>query len=132
MYRAFDETGNTQGKEQCDILIRHWNTNRGEIVSHFLKAAMFGHAFGEHVADELLNSLKVEGGVILPINQLVRIGSDGPNVNKKIWSLVNKHLKSIGLKGLVEFTPCTLHVGHNAFRKGSGAFGEDVESVSEV
>ena len=80
----FDETGNAQGNKQCDILLRFWNTNRGEIVTHFLKAVMFGHAVGEVVAEELWKSLEVEDGVRLPVNQLISIGSDGPNVNKKI------------------------------------------------
>jgi len=58
------------------------------------------------------------------------IGSDGPNVNKKIWNRVVQHLKSNGLQGLVEFTPCALHVVHNAFRKGIYVFGEDVEGLA--
>lgn len=99
-------------------------------MTHFFKAIMFEHAPGEDVAEELLNSLEVEDGIKLPLHQLMSIGSDGPNVNKKIWKLVDQHLKSNGLQGLVEFTPCTLHVVHNAFRKGIDVFGEDVEGLA--
>ena len=67
----FDETGNSQGNKQCDVLLRFWSAERGEIVTHFFKAIMFGHAPGEDVAEELLNSLEVEDGIKLPLHQFM-------------------------------------------------------------
>jgi len=53
-------------------------------------------------------------------------------MHKKICNLVDQHLKSNGLQWLVELTPCTLHVVHNAYRKGIDVFGEDVERMAVV
>ena len=33
----FDETGTVQNKKQCDVLIRFWDEERGEISTIFLK-----------------------------------------------------------------------------------------------
>ena len=78
----FDETGNAQFNKQCDVLLMFWNVENGEIATHFSKAVMFGHTVGEDLAEELINSSEVEDDIQLPLQQLTRIGSNGPNVNK--------------------------------------------------
>ena len=125
----FDETGNAQDKKQCDLLVRFWNERKGEISTLFLKSLMFGHARGETVSEAILETLSEEG-YELPLKQLVSLGSDGPNVNKTIWRLINDHKKSIGLPGLTPFVPCTLHVVHNSFRKGLNSYGENAEQLA--
>ena len=53
----FDETGNFQGKKQCDVLIRFWNSQTGQISTQYLKYIIFGHAKGKYVANALLDTL---------------------------------------------------------------------------
>ena len=54
----------------------------------------------------------------LPLEKLLDISSDGPNINKAIWWEFNAKLTALGYKGLINLITCTLHVVHNAFRAG--------------
>ena len=63
----------------------------------------------------------------LSLAQLISLGSDGPNVNKTIWTLINEHVKASGQPGILPFIPCNLHIVHNAFRQGLNVFVEQAE-----
>ena len=80
----YDETANSQVRKQCDIIVRYWSEEKGQVVAQFLKAAMFGHATGESVAKCILETLQ-EPDYEIPLNKLLNLGSDGPNVNKTVW-----------------------------------------------
>ena len=86
---------------------------------------MFEHAKGADVSKAILEN----SGFELPLNQLISIGSDGPNVNKTVWNYINKHMKDQGLHGLLPLIPCNLHAVHNAFRKGLDDFGQEAEQL---
>ena len=105
----YDETANAQNCKQCDLLLRYWCETSGEIRVRFLKALMFVHAKGKDVSMTILDTLQEEG-YQLPLAQLISLGSDGPNVNKTIWNLINEHMKASGLHGILPFTPCNLHI----------------------
>lgn len=124
----YDETANSQNRKQCDLLLRYWSDIKGEICVQFLKALMFGHAKGKDVAAAILDTLQ-EGGFQLPLAQLISLGSDGPNVNKTIWTLINEHVKASDEPGILPFIPCNLHIVHNAFRQGLNVFGEQAEQL---
>ena len=124
----YDETGNVQNRKQCDILIRYWCATSKQVCVRFFTALMFGHAKGADVSKAILNALE-NSGFELPLNQLISIGSDGPNVNKTIWNYINKHMKDQGLHGLLPLIPCNLHAVHNAFRKGLDDFGQEAEQL---
>ena len=79
----YDETGNVQNRKQCDILIQYWCATSKQVCVRFFTALMFGHAKGADVSKAILNALE-NSGFELPLNQLISIGSDGPNVNKTI------------------------------------------------
>lgn len=125
----YDETGNSQGRKQCDILIRYWSEEKSEISVRFLQTLFFGHAKGHDVAKKILDSLQ-ESGYHLPLSGLISLSSDGPNVNKTIWTTINTALVDEGLPGLMPFIPCTIHVVHNAFRAGINAYGEASEELA--
>ena len=67
------------------------------------------------------------GGFWLPLNQLISLGSVGPNVNKTIWNHINTHMTDDGLYGLIPFISCNFHVVHNAFCKGLAEFAHETE-----
>ena len=108
------------------MLLRYWSETLGEIRVRFLKALMFGHAKGKDVSMAILDTLQEKGYQML-LAQLISLGSDGPNVNKTIWGLVNGHAKASGLHGVLPFIPCNLHIVHNALRQGLNVFGEQAE-----
>lgn len=89
---------------------------------------MFGHAKATDVLKAILNALE-NGGFQLPLNQLISLGSDDPNVNKSVWNHINKHMTDQSLSGLLPFIPCNLHAIHNAFRKGLNDIGQDAEQL---
>ena len=116
----FDETVTMQNQKQLDLLIRFWSEKKGEVVTRFLKALMFGHAKGQDVADSINATMEEVG---LNKEQFLSMGSDGPNVNKTIWKYLNDHLKSLGFPGLVEFMPSNVHAVHNGFKYGLSEYG---------
>ena len=61
--------------------MRYYSDNHNEVRVRFLKAAVFGHAYVESVANELCETLQKFS---LPLKYLLSLSSDGPNVNKAI------------------------------------------------
>ena len=99
----FDETENSQGKKQCDVLIRFWNSQTGQISTQYLKSIMFGHAKGKDVVNALLDAL-AEKNYELPLSQLMSIGSDGPNVNTCYFSANNQENDNLCSRIIQEIT----------------------------
>ena len=122
----FDATTTLQIKKQFDILVRYYSDNHNEVRVGFLKAAVFGHAYAESVANELCETLQKFS---LPLKYLLSLSSDGPNVNKAIKTNINSKLKANYQRELVDTGPCQLHVVHNSFRKGFDRYGSDVENL---
>ena len=54
--------------------------------------------------------------------------SDGPNVNKTVWNIVNDVLMNLPNRnfGLTDIGTCNLHIWHNAFAKGLEMFGSSI------
>ena len=125
----YDETGNSQGRKQCDVLVRYWSEEKNEVSVRFLQTLFFGHAKGHDVGMKIVDTLQ-EVGYQLPLSGLISLSSDGPNVNKTIWNTVNKVLVDEGLPGLMPFIPCNIHVVHNAFRAGLNSYGEASEELA--
>ena len=100
----FDET-TSQIKKQFDINVRYYSDNHNEVRVRFLKAAVFGHAYAESVANELCKTLQKFS---LPLKYLLSLSSDGPNVNKAIKTKINSKLKANYQRELVDTGPCQL------------------------
>jgi len=58
----------------------------------------------------------------LPVNKLIVLSSDGPNVNAAITNLVNKELTDSYIPMMVDIGSCNLHKVHNAFAKRLATF----------
>ena len=63
----------------------------------------------------------------IPLKQLLTLGSDGPNVNKTIWSLLEQKVKAKcpEFNGFVDIGTCNIHVIHNRFGKSIEKYGKD-------
>ena len=118
-----DETGNSQGRKQCDILLRYWSDEKNEVSVRFLQTLFFGHAKGHDVGMKIVDTVQ-EVGYQLPLSGLISLPSYGPNVNKTICNTVDKVLVDEGLPGLMPFIPCNIHVVHSAFCAGINIYGE--------
>ena len=115
-----DETTTVQNNKQTDVLIRYWTKSEGLIVTQYLISFFFGRATGDYVVDLFLQLQQDENkqNYPLPWDALANLSSDGPNINRKIWQLLDTKLKEMGHNGLLPFISCTIHVVHNAFHKG--------------
>ena len=99
-----DETGNSQGRKQCDILLRYWSEEKNEVSVQLLQTLFFGHAKGHDVGMKIVDTVQ-EVGYQLPLSRLISLSSYGPNVNKTICNTVNKVLVDEGLPGLNAIHP---------------------------
>ena len=61
----------------------------------------------------------------LPLEKLITLGSDGPNVNKSIWNKFNAEKKKMKGKGMLNIGTCNILIIRNAFLKGLQVFGEE-------
>ena len=123
----YDETTTNQIKKQMDIIIRYWSLEQNKVVVHYVASLFFGHAEAKTVTKQLLGALADNG---LPVNKLLALSSDGPNVNKAITNLINKELADSHLPMMIDVGSCNLHKVHNAFAKGLTVFGHDAEDLA--
>jgi len=123
----YDETTTIQIKKQLDVILRYWSLEQNKVVVHYVASLFFGHAEAKTVTKQLLGALADNG---LPVNKLIALSSDGPNVNKAITNLVNKELTDSHLPMMVDIGSCNLHKVHNAFAKGLVVFGQDAEDLA--
>ena len=54
----------------------------------------------------------------LAINDMLQIGMDGPNVNWKFYSFIQKQLIEEYSTRLINVGMCELHTVHNSFKAG--------------
>ena len=81
-----------------------------------------GHATDRQLAEEIISSVQHNG---IALGQLQMLESDGPNVNKTVWNIVNDVLVNRNF-GLTDIGTCNLHICHNAFAKGLEMFGSSI------
>ena len=99
------------------------------MVVQFLKTLFFKHAFGNDVAQQILQTLQ-EDEYQIPLSKFLNIGSDGPIVNKTIWNYLNQEKIIMGIPGLMQFILCNIHVAHNAFKDSLSAYGSQAEELA--
>ena len=51
------------------------------------------------------------------------VGSDGPNVNKKVFRMICDHLIEMDYRALIDIGTCNLHIVHNSFLSGLEMYG---------
>lgn len=117
----FDESLNRElQRKQLDLHVRIWDC--GTVQTRYLGSEFFGQATARDVVDKLSGVLTDMG-----LHNLVQVSMDGPNVNWKIFDLLqNESLASIN-RSLLNIGSCGLHIMHNAFRRGAKATGWDVD-----
>ena len=124
----FDETSTAQVKKQMDLTLRYWSPTHNEVWVTFYTALFFGHAEGEKVASKMFDQMAEDG---LPMDRLITLVRDGPNVNKtimrKLQQLITDKHPQFG--GFIDLGSCVLHIVHNAFGKGLEKYGKDIDQL---
>ena len=118
----FDESLNSEVQsKQLDVLVRYWNADKVE--SRHFTSYFLGHADAEAVHDKFES---VCGD--LGYQKLAQLSMDGPNVNWKVFRLMQEDVQKQTGKKLLNVGSCGLHVIHNSFRDGCSAAEWDVET----
>lgn len=117
----YDETTNAENQKELQLMIRYWSESKEKINVKHLETMFIGHAKGEDLAQNILKDLE---NAHLSLQKMITLGSDGPNVNKKVFRLINEEVLSVRNKGLINIGTCNLHIVHNAFLKGLTEFGQ--------
>lgn len=126
----FDETTNFGDKKELQFKLKFWSEALQEVICRHLQTVFLGHATADHIVEQIENVLNSAG---LSFNKLIMLGSDGPNVNKKVWRLVNEKLLDEAGHPLIDIGTCSIHTVHNAFHKGLEEFGDTVcELISDI
>lgn len=111
----YDETTNSKSTKELQVGIRYFSTKLKKVVYSTLQTYFLGHATGEILSNFILKAVHDNG---IPLSKLLMVSSDGPNVNKKVWRLLNEKVKEIRQKPLLYLGTCNIHIMHNAFMKG--------------
>lgn len=123
----YDETTNTKNMKELQVRVRFWHTERQEVQCHHLETFFIGQATGDILHEYILKAVDNAG---LSLQNMLMLSSDGPNVNKKVWRLVNEAVKtSRSGKSLIDIGTCNIHIMHNAFLKGLQEHGQIVSDV---
>ena len=118
----FDESLNSEMQsKQLDVLVRYWNADKVE--SRYFTSYFLGHADAEAVHDKFES---VCGD--LGYEKLAQLSMDGPNVNWKVFRLMQEDVEKQSGKKLLNIGSCGLHVIHNSFRDGCSAAEWEVET----
>ncbi len=117
----FDESLNhyLQSK-QLDMHVRLWNGS--EVKTKYIGSEFMGHSSAQDIAEKMNNLLSEIG-----IKNLVQISMDGPNVNWKVFEILQNQVQNDAGKSLINIGSCGLHILHNAFRNGCKSTGWEVE-----
>ncbi|KAJ8672130.1 hypothetical protein QAD02_003389 [Eretmocerus hayati] len=111
----FDETSNSKKKKEFQVRVSYWSKSQNKIVNRHLVTYFISKGDASTIFEYLLKSLSENS---IPVQAVLTIGSDGPNVNKAVINKFNSHLRSLGCKQMIDIGTCLLHVVNNTFVKG--------------
>jgi hypothetical protein len=95
-------------------------------VHYQLQSFFIGKATGENLFEKLKEAFD---NAHLPLNKLIHLGSDGPNVNKKVYRLMNEECLAVRNQKLLNIGFCNIHLLHNVFCKDISVLGEKVTDL---
>ena len=83
------------------------------------------HANADIILQKILSFISENN---LKLEHLLQSSMDGPQVNLSFKKKLNSHLVTLNIENLVDIGTCSLHVVHNALRKGIHGLNTDIES----
>ena len=114
---SFDESLNKVVQEsEMNLLVRYWDVNRNSVRCRYWESVFLGHTSAVDLLDSYNTGLSG-----FDFSKQVQISMDGPNVNWKFLSLVEKERDEAELSKPLNIGSCNLHIVHNAFQVGTEA-----------
>ncbi|XP_070386740.1 uncharacterized protein [Dermacentor albipictus] len=109
----FDESTNDYlQRKQLDVHIRFWNSSH-KVATRYYTSVFMGHSTSEDIQGTLLTALEP-----FPLEKILQISMDGPNVNLKLLNNFQEHLHQAYQVQCLDIGTCGLHTMHNAYRAG--------------
>ena len=102
-----------QKKNQTDLHIRFWDSNKGVVAARYYSSEFLGKSYANDLCsnfEQCLGPLEKE--------KLFQVSSDGPNVNLLFPKVLREKCKDEELGQLIDLGTCGLHSAHNAFKHG--------------
>ena len=100
-------------KEQMDICVRLWDSNRNKVAISYFSSAFSGHTTAKDLYDGFTTVLNND---ILP--KILQVSMDRPSVNWKFFDAVNDDFVEKFETTLLEVGSCGLHVVYGASQNG--------------
>lgn len=123
----YDETTLVSNEKEMQVRVMYWSAERNEVCIRHLHSFYIQHAKATDLLEHLHTAMTCHG---LSLRNLFSLCSDGPNVNKKVFRLLNAELVELRNIGLIDIGTCNLHVVNNAFHAGLKEFGEQVADLA--
>lgn len=120
---CFDKTINSKNKKELQLQVKYFLETRHKVVHENLQTRFLRSATETILSDNIVCAVE---DLNLSLQKLIMVGWDSPNVNKKVFTILNAKLIDAREKGLLNVDTCNLYVVHNAFIKDLHAFGSEV------
>nr|CAD7432076.1 unnamed protein product [Timema monikensis] len=123
---CFDEELNIQ-RGQMDIVIRFWDKENHKVINPGLNSVFFDRSTAEELLKHFLGGISP-----LPLSKLIQVSMNGPNVNLKLKTLLQEHIKSVTdneVCSLLNLGTCGRHVVHGSLRTGVESVDYDISSL---
>jgi hypothetical protein len=111
----FDETTTSQVKKQYDGYVTYYSNSKKEITTSYCGSLFLGHCSAADLVNHFFHFIE---DLKLNINNLLNIGMDGPNVNKKFERELLEQFENNDISKFITIGSCALHTVNNAFGKG--------------
>ena len=86
----FVETTTAQVKKQMDLTLRYWSSTHIEVIVSFYTSLFFGQAEADKVVSRMIEQFHEDN---IPVDKLITLVKDGPNVNKAIIRKIKQTIK---------------------------------------
>lgn len=102
-------------KQQLDIMVNYWDVQENRVGTSYLTSAFLEKSAAENVLESLLNVLKEKD---LPLDNLIQLSTDGPNVNLKLIFDLKTHMKDnlSSERQICDVGTCSLHIINGAYK----------------
>ena len=124
---SYDESYNrVMDESQMDILIRYFDEESGKVNTRYYESKFLRRPNKDNLHSKLLEALQDEN---LPLQNMLQLSMDGPNVNLAVLKLHSTFRDSMEYNKIIDIGSCTLHVVHGAFKSAFKATTWDVHKI---
>lgn len=110
---SFDESLNkVVQRGQMDLCVRFWDVNLQRVSTRYWNSTFLGRASADHLLDAFID------GLDLPLQNILQVSLDGPNVNLSFLKKLENHLQILNPDGksILDIGICSLHTVNGAIK----------------